>query len=97
MCARAAKAGELHTGTWKGPIDELNRLGEQRVRVPAPAGRRMAGIQLLVAGQTIEPDQVQSGGAGGEAGQPASAGQVAATVPSVDDHEVVVLKFAPAR
>ena len=71
-----------HAGTWRAPVDELVAAGAQRVTVRLPAGRRAAGARLLVAGQDarLEADE--------------TLGSASVTVPSVLDHEVVVLELA---
>jgi hypothetical protein len=68
-----------HAGTWRAPVDELTPVGEQRITLRLPAGRRPAEARLLVAG---------TGAALGEDG-----GAATVTVPSVLDHEVVVVEL----
>lgn len=48
----------------KGPFRGINRVGEQRVRVRLPDGRRPREIQLLVNGSVprVEQAQARSGG-----------------------------------
>jgi hypothetical protein len=70
-----------HAGTWKGPIDELNVVGEQRVAVHLPPGRRVTGARLLVAGHEARLEHGDDG-------------EAAAIVPSIADHEVVVLEMS---
>ena len=77
-----------HAGTWKGPIDELNTLGPQRVRVQVPAGRRMLDARLLVAGGTAATSATSATG-----GREGTEGWVEALVPSIADHEVVVFEL----
>jgi hypothetical protein len=67
-----------HAGTWRAPVDELTPVGEQRLTLRLPAGRRAAGARLLVAGTDAALEQ------DGEV--------TAVTVPSVLDHEVVVVE-----
>ncbi len=69
-----------HANGWKAPIDELIRIGEFRVSVALPKGRRSTGARLLVEGGAAE---VQTHG-----------GTAIATVPWVRDHEVLVLELA---
>jgi len=69
-----------HANGWKAPIDELIRIGECRVSVALPKGRRSTGARLLVEGGAAE---VQTHG-----------GTAIATVPWVRDHEVLVLELA---
>jgi hypothetical protein len=64
-------------GTWRAPIDELVPVGPLRVSLRLPAGVKGARARLLVSGATI-PVQVTGGTAAFE-------------VPSVLDHEVVVI------
>ncbi|MBI3972952.1 MAG: beta-galactosidase [Chloroflexi bacterium] len=71
-----------HANTWKAPVDELHPVGEQRVSIPLPSGRRVTSAQLLVAGRPA--DHIQGNG------------EATATVPSVLDHEVVVLELGQA-
>ena len=39
-----------HANSWKAPVDELIRIGEQRVAVELPRRRRATGARLLVEG-----------------------------------------------
>jgi hypothetical protein len=61
----------------KGPVRELIPVGEQRVRVRLPEGKKAKKVQLLAAGRA--PRVVESAGA------------ITVTVPSVLDHEVVAI------
>jgi hypothetical protein len=63
-----------HAGTWRAPVDALNPVGEQRLRV---TGRQPARARLLVMDReaALESD-----------------GSV--VIPSVLDHEVVVVELA---
>ncbi|MDA2926335.1 beta-galactosidase trimerization domain-containing protein [Acidobacteria bacterium AH-259-G07] len=61
----------------KGPFRELIAIGEQKVRVRLPEGKKPKKVHLLVSGQS---PQVQE-----------SAGYVSLTVPSIRDHEVVAI------
>jgi hypothetical protein len=70
-----------HANTWKAPVDELIRIGEQRVAVELPRGRRATSARLLVEG--------------GEAGVQTRGGRATAVVPGVRDHEVLVIELAP--
>ena len=65
-----------HTNTWKGPVDELNPIGAQRVTIDLPTGRRAASARLLVADQGAALDGAT------------------VIVPSVLDHEVLVVELA---
>jgi hypothetical protein len=71
-----------HAGTWQAPVDELVAAGEQRLTLRLPAGRRVAAARLLVAGAdaAVAPDE--------------TVGTATVTVPSVLDHEVVVVELA---
>jgi len=64
----------------KGPVREIIPIGAQRVRVRIPAGRKLAGVKLLVA----ETQPVYS----------ETAGVVEVQVPSIGLHEVVALDLA---
>jgi hypothetical protein len=68
-----------HANTWKAPVDELIRIGEQRVSLTAPVGRGATAARLLVAGTDAELHQ--------------SHGAVTVTVPGVTDHEVLVIEL----
>jgi hypothetical protein len=59
----------------KGPVRELLTVGEQRVRVRLPDGRRARAVRLLVAGTLPEFSQDGS--------------WLEVRVPSVTAHEVV--------
>src|SRR5262249_33219303 len=59
----------------KGPIRESIVVGEQRVRVQLPAGKRAERVRLLVAGRAVEFQQ--------------AGGWLETTVPSVLAYEVV--------
>lgn len=61
----------------KGPVREVIPIGEQKVRVRMPTGRKLGGVKLLVA----ETQPVYS----------ESAGVVEVQVPSIGLHEVVAL------
>ncbi len=61
----------------KGPLRELMPVGEQRVRIKLPEGKKAKKVQLLAAGRA---PQVQE-----------SAGAITVTVPPVLDHEVVAI------
>jgi hypothetical protein len=67
-----------HAGAWKAPVDELTPVGEQRVTVRLPDGTRAAGPRLLVAGATAAIEQARN--------------EATAVVPSVLDHEVLVIE-----
>jgi hypothetical protein len=69
-----------HANAWKAPVDELIRIGEQRVAVELSPGRGIAEARLLVAGEAAE---VQPG-----------EGRATAVVPGVLDHEVLVLELS---
>jgi hypothetical protein len=61
----------------KGPVRELTPLGEQKVRVRLPRGKRARGVRLLAAGQVLPARQ--------------SGEHLDVVVPSVLDHEVVAV------
>lgn len=61
----------------KGPFREINPVGEQRVRVRLPRGRRPRRIQLLVSGIVPRVEQ--------------SEGYATVVVPSISVHEVVAI------
>ncbi len=61
----------------KGPFREINPVGEQRVRVHLPGGRRPRRIQLLVSGIVPRVEQ--------------SEGYLTVAVPSISVHEVVAI------
>ncbi|HET7768280.1 MAG TPA: beta-galactosidase [Chloroflexota bacterium] len=69
-----------HANGWKAPIDELIEIGEQRITVGLPEGRRAGAARLLVASRRAEV--VTRGGA------------AVVAVPTVRDHEVVVLELS---
>ncbi|MGH2351112.1 MAG: Tat pathway signal protein, partial [Chloroflexota bacterium] len=71
-----------HANTWKAPVDELNVVGEQRVAFTLPAGRRATSAKLLVAGRAADLDSAD--------------GATVARVPSIADHEVVVVELEAA-
>jgi hypothetical protein len=61
----------------KGPVRELVPLGEQKVRLRLPDGKRAKAVRLLAADKVVR------------AAQPGQ--DVTVTVPSVLDHEVVAV------
>ena len=61
----------------KGPFRELIPIGEQKVRVRLPEGKKAKKVQLLASGSA--PRVVES------------AGRLALTVPSILDHEVIAI------
>lgn len=61
----------------KGPFRELIPVGEQKVRVRLPAGRKAGKVQLLVSGRAPRVEE--------------SAGYLSLTVPSILAHEVVAI------
>jgi hypothetical protein len=61
----------------KGPFRELIPVGEQKVRVRLPEGKRAKRVQLLAAGRSPRFQE--------------SAGAITLTVPSILDHEVVAI------
>jgi hypothetical protein len=63
-----------HAGTWKAPVDALNPVGEQHLRL---SGGRPVGARLLV---TDREAAIESDGS--------------VVVPSILDHEVVVVELA---
>jgi hypothetical protein len=65
----------------KGPIHELYPVGEQKVRVRLPEGKKVARVHLLKAG--VDAHVVEQ-----------AAGFLTVLVPSVLDHEVVAVDFA---
>jgi hypothetical protein len=65
------------SGTWRAPVEELIPLGPYTVRLRLPAGVRGAGARCLVAG-TAAPIAVRAGWA-------------EFPVPTIRDHEVVVV------
>lgn len=67
----------------KGPVRELIPLGEQRVRLRLPDGKRARSVRLLAADKELPVRH--SGESGG------AAEFVTVTVPSVLDHEVVAV------
>jgi hypothetical protein len=62
----------------KGPLRELIPLGEQKVRVRLPDGKRARRVRLLAAGAVLPASQ--------------SGQYLDVLVPSVSDHEVIVLE-----
>jgi len=64
----------------KGPVREVIPVGEQEVRVRLPEGRKVRGVQLLVAG--VRPPAEEAGGF------------VRLTAPSIGVHEVVAIDLA---
>jgi hypothetical protein len=62
----------------KGPVRELIPIGEQKVRLRLPDGKRARIIRLLAAGKVVQAEQ--------------SGQDVTVTVPSVLDHEVVAVE-----
>jgi hypothetical protein len=63
----------------KGPVREIIPLPGQRVRIRVPAGRRVAGVQLLVAKSKVSYREAN--------------GVIDLSVPSIGLHEVVALDF----
>jgi hypothetical protein len=63
----------------RGPMREFTPVGEQRVRVQLPGGRRAAYAKLLVSGQNV-PFRTASTG-------------VEINVPRVVDHEVIAIEL----
>ena len=63
----------------KGPFREFFPVGEQRVRMRLPDGRRGTSARLLVSGQAVEARQVD--------------GAIETTVPSIRDHEVLAVEL----
>jgi hypothetical protein len=66
------------SGTWRAPIDELIPIGPLQVRVRVPAGMSVKSIKTLVSGK-LPTMTIDSGIASFE-------------IPSILDHEVVVLE-----
>lgn len=67
----------------KGPVRDLIPLGEQRVRLRLPDGKRARSVRLLAANKELPVRQ---------SGESRGAGEfVNVTVPSVLDHEVVAV------
>jgi len=64
----------------KGPFRDLIPLGEQRVRVRLPEGKRARKVRLLAAG--TEPSAEESGG------------YLSLAVPSILDHEIVAIDLS---
>ncbi len=62
----------------KGPMRELLPVGAQQVRLRLPEGRRVVRVRLLRAGITPTVEEL-------------SPGEIAITVPSILDHEVVAV------
>ena len=63
----------------KGPFRELIPVGEQRVRVRLPHGKRARKVQLLVRGKPVAYTE--------------GVGSIGLVVPSILDHEVVAIDF----
>ena len=63
----------------KGPIREVIPIGEQRVRIQIPDGRRVRQAKLLVAGKNVHFRTER--------------GAIALEVPSIAIHEVIALEF----
>jgi hypothetical protein len=61
----------------KGPYRELIPVGEQRVRVQLPSGRKAAKVHLLAADRTPVSSSAN--------------GWLSVTVPSVLDHEIIAV------
>jgi hypothetical protein len=61
----------------KGPVRELIPVGEQQVRVRLPEGARPKQVRLLAADRKIRGER--------------SGSYLSCTVPSILDHEVVVI------
>ncbi|MGH9801345.1 MAG: hypothetical protein ACRD82_13340, partial [Blastocatellia bacterium] len=61
----------------KGPFRELIPIGEQRVRIRLPQGKKPKQVQLLVSGNSVRAQE--------------SAGYLSLTVPSILAHEVVAI------
>jgi hypothetical protein len=64
--------------TWRAPVDELIRVGPFRITMPLPSGVARPRARLLVAGTTPSVT--------------VSAGTASLEIPSILDHEVVVLE-----
>ena len=69
-----------HANAWKAPVDDFAPVGEQRVAVSLPTGTRVTSARLLVAGKDAA---VESG----------PVGTAVTIVPTIEDHEVVVLEL----
>jgi len=65
--------------TMRGPMRELTPVGEQRVRIQLPSGRRAGRVRLLVSGKSATVREVS--------------GYAELTVPSILDHEVLALEL----
>jgi hypothetical protein len=65
-------------GTWRGPIDELIPVGPIHVTVTLPEGVRAGRIHSLVSGAPIH--------------RSSTAGPVSFSIPSIADHEVIVIE-----
>ncbi len=65
-------------GTWRGPIDELIRVGPIHVGVRLTEGVRGNRVRLLVSDKVLNVN--------------ASGGWVRLSIPSITDHEVLVLE-----
>jgi hypothetical protein len=66
------------TGMGRGPVEELLPVGPLHVRVRLPDGVRIGGVKLLVSGQKLSPTVEK--------------GEAVVQLPSLLDHEVVVLE-----
>jgi hypothetical protein len=64
-------------GTWRAPVDELIRVGPLAVRVKLPDDVRTTQARLLVAGRTVAATRRD--------------GWASLEIPSVLDHEVIVI------
>jgi hypothetical protein len=64
----------------KGPFRELVEVGEQKVRLKLPEGRRPRAVRLLVAGRTVPAAE--------------ASGVLEITVPVIRDHEVIAVDLA---
>lgn len=64
--------------TWRAPVDELIRVGPFKITMPLPTGVAKPRARLLVAGTTPAVG--------------APAGSASLEIPSILDHEVVVLE-----
>lgn len=66
-------------GAWRAPVHELIPVGPLRVRLQVPAGSAAGAARLLVAG--------------GEVAVVTRDGWAAVAVPSIADHEVVIIEY----
>ena len=69
-----------HAGTWKAPVDELMPLPAQRITLSLPPGVQATSAALLVSG--VEATLEREGAL------------VSLTIPTIEDHEVVVIELA---